>query len=131
MTKRKTNNLPKGTKLVPFADYMMDLIETPEMQKWATDMKAFKQQSQAEFERKFSKELMDLCMEINGRHSVIAWCTENIQHSNDDMSKDELDTLWDRRKNETYSVAQLYAQYDQLVAKLDLAVCNEKAKNLL
>ena len=34
MAKRKTNNLPKGTKLVPLGDYMMDLIETPEMKKW-------------------------------------------------------------------------------------------------
>ena len=119
------------SKLVPFSQYFEELNAQPAFQEQMAKLKAFKQQSPAEFERKFSKELMDLCMEINGRHSVIAWCTENVQHSDEDMSKDELDTLWDRRKNETYAVARLYAQYDQLVAKLDLDVHNEKATKSL
>ena len=118
------------SKLVPFSQYIEELVSSPETQKYMAEQQAFKQQSPAEFERKFSKELMDLCMEINGRESVISWCTENIQRE-EFVSPEELDTLWDRRKNETYIVARLYNQYDQLVAKLDLDVHNEKAKKLL
>ena len=128
MTKRKTNNLPKNTKLVSLGDYMMNLIETPEMQKWATDMKAFKDESPAEFDRKYNKDLMDLCMRINYHETVIARCTDMIQHSDEDMPNDYLDAVWKRRMNETLTVADLYNEYNLLVAKLDHAVYNEKAR---
>jgi len=128
MAKQKTYKLSKDTKLVSLGDYMKKTIESPQVKKWASEMKKFKQESPAEFERKFSKELMDLCMMINFHESVIARCTDAIQHSNEDMSQEDLGIVWDRRKSETFAVARLYNQYDQLVAKLDLDVHNEQAR---
>jgi hypothetical protein len=128
MAKQKTYKLSKGTKLVSLGDYMMDLIETPEMKQYASDMKKFKDESPAQYERKYSKELMDLCMMINFHESIIAQCTDAIQHSNENLSTEDLDIVWDRRKSETFAVARLYNQYDQLVAKLDLDVHNEQAR---
>ena len=101
-----SENLPAGTKLVTMADYVMDLTESP-----------------AQFERKHSKELMDLYMLINFYSSVIARCTDDI--TNGDLDHDDLVLCWDRRKKETFALPALYKKYDALVAKLDLAVHNE------
>jgi hypothetical protein len=55
-----------------------------------------------------------------------------IQHSDEDMSVDDLDEVWKRRMNETFTVADLYNEYNLLVAKLDHAVYSEKSrKNML
>jgi hypothetical protein len=119
--------MAKSVKTVSLADTLDKFITSTEGKQLFFDIKKFKDESPAQYERKYSKELMDLCMMINFHESVIARCTDAIQHGNEDMSQEDLGIVWDRRKSETFAVARLYNQYDQLVAKLDLDVHNELA----
>ena len=119
------------SKTIPFSKYIEELHTDPVFQEQMAQLKAFKKQSPAEFERKFNKELMDLGMEINHRAKMIGVITEHITDTNVGLSPKELDFFYDERTKEIYALAKAQQKRDDLVAKLDLNVHNEKAMKSL
>jgi hypothetical protein len=66
-----------------------------------------------------NNELTQICIELNGRTEIIGWCNEYI-HDKDNINTQEIYTVFLRRREEIFQLAQAQEKFDQLAKQYDL-----------
>lgn len=116
-------------KTVSLVDAINKLALDPEVKKMFEQEKKMMKESPARHNRKYNLELMNICMELNGRCKMIAFNTQAI--TSEEVSNTDRDLFWTRRAEEIAQVAQLQARYNALVAQLDQAIIDEDRAKVL
>ena len=110
---------------ISMIDAINNLDKDPEFAKMIEQIKKERDESPARHDRKFNVDLMNISMEINFLCQQIGHVTYELLNNRDSYDEDSTDKMFEYRQKSIHQLGKLQNQYDQLVAKLDLAVHNE------